>query len=461
MKRKFLSIMTTLVMVISSVGILPAVTASAGGSLGVGIGETITHEAYDVEMYCISYDSNLIECSNCEMDNDIGYAIVSWSGGEDGYFTVFGQEEGLFEITVYTTDDNYYTIYAGVADSDYTNDDYYNDVDYVELKMGYNTIDSSCTYYFTPQESGVYYFECNDCGFENRAEDYSGSYKEMHVLPANEYDRHYNLEEDGEYEFVFSNEHNGHDIYVGIVDYQQLGDLTLGTTNVYVNDDLYTQTYYCFTPEQTGQYRITSSDLSGFDPMVIITDENSNAYYCFDDIDENTYNYDEIMNLTANQNYFFSFYDWNGSTNSVINISYISSSNTTNNSNKPTQRPTNKPNTNSVIKPQTNKPNQITITKNTTVTKPAKVKSVKLTAKKKKLNVKWKKVSGATGYEVVYATNKKFTKNKETIEVKKNKVKLKGLKSNRKYFVKVRAYKKANGNTYYGNWSKVVKKKVK
>ncbi len=121
-----------------------------------------------------------------------------------------------------------------------------------------------------------------------------------------------------------------------------------------------------------------------------------------------------------------------------------------NNSNKPNQTisPTNNKKTN----PSTNKVN---------VPKPAKVKSVKLTTKKKKLNVKWKKVSGATGYEVMYAKNNKFTKGKKTVKVKKNKVTLKRLKSKKKYFVKVRAYKTINGNTSYGKWSKVVKKKVK
>ena len=109
-----------------------------------------------------------------------------------------------------------------------------------------------------------------------------------------------------------------------------------------------------------------------------------------------------------------------------------------------------------------NKPaNKVPSTPKVTVTKPAKVKAVKLTAKKKKLNVKWKKVSGATGYEVMYATNNKFTKNKKTVKVKKNKVTLKRLKSKKKYYVKVRAYKKANGDTNYGKWSKVVKKKAK
>ena len=96
-----------------------------------------------------------------------------------------------------------------------------------------------------------------------------------------------------------------------------------------------------------------------------------------------------------------------------------------------------------------------------TVAKLVKVVKVKVKAKKKKLNISWKKVSGATGYEILYATNNKFTKNKKTVSVKMNKVTLKKLKANKKYFVKVRAYKKANGNKYYGKWSKVVKKKTK
>ena len=97
----------------------------------------------------------------------------------------------------------------------------------------------------------------------------------------------------------------------------------------------------------------------------------------------------------------------------------------------------------------------------TTVTKPAKVKSVKLKAKKKKLNVSWKKVSGATGYEVKAATNSKFTKGKKTVTVKKNKVTIKNLKPKKKYYVKVRAYKLSNGRKFFGKWSKVVKKKVR
>ena len=122
----------------------------------------------------------------------------------------------------------------------------------------------------------------------------------------------------------------------------------------------------------------------------------------------------------------------------------------------------NTPATPSTSAPTTATPKQPTTPPTVTTTaKPAKVKAVKVKAKKKKLNVSWKKVSGATGYEVLSATNNKFTKGKKTVTVKKNKVTLKKLKPKKKYFVKVRAYKLANGRKYFGKWSKVVKKKTK
>lgn len=114
--------------------------------------------------------------------------------------------------------------------------------------------------------------------------------------------------------------------------------------------------------------------------------------------------------------------------------------------------------------------NDIVVT-TTPITKPKstyeniikKAKIMKLTAKAKgkKINVTWKKISGATGYQLMSATNKKFTKNKKTVNAKKNRVTLKKLKSKKKYFVKVRAFKKVNGKKVYGIWSKVVSKKTK
>lgn len=102
----------------------------------------------------------------------------------------------------------------------------------------------------------------------------------------------------------------------------------------------------------------------------------------------------------------------------------------------------------------------------TVTTKKATIK--KLTPKKKALKVAWKKVSGAEGYEIKLATNKKFTKDKRTVKVKKGSATsktIKKLKSGKKYYVKIRAYKNVTIDGYTvtanGAWSKVKSKKVK
>ena len=96
--------------------------------------------------------------------------------------------------------------------------------------------------------------------------------------------------------------------------------------------------------------------------------------------------------------------------------------------------------------------------------KQVKLKSVK-NNKKKAVTVKWKKVKGATGYQVKYARNKKFTKGKKvkTIkDAKKASLTIKKLKKNKTYFVKVRAYTIGkDGKKVYGDWSNVKKIKIK
>lgn len=82
----------------------------------------------------------------------------------------------------------------------------------------------------------------------------------------------------------------------------------------------------------------------------------------------------------------------------------------------------------------------------------------------KKLKVKWGKVSTASGYQIVVATNKKFTKNKkEAYAKKKSKVSLtvSSLKSGKTYYVRVRAYKKVNGKKIYAPYSDIKKIQVK
>ncbi|MFQ9515258.1 MAG: sialidase [Eubacterium sp.] len=92
---------------------------------------------------------------------------------------------------------------------------------------------------------------------------------------------------------------------------------------------------------------------------------------------------------------------------------------------------------------------------------PAKVKKLaKKKATKKKIKIKWGKVKGAGGYQVVYSQKKNFKK-KTAVKVKKTQTTIKR-KSKSAYYIKVRAYKKANGKYYYGSYSKKIKiKKVK
>ena len=83
---------------------------------------------------------------------------------------------------------------------------------------------------------------------------------------------------------------------------------------------------------------------------------------------------------------------------------------------------------------------------------------------KKQFTVKWaKRTAQVTGYQICYSTSKTF-KTKSFVKVKNNKTTvktIKGLKSGKRYYVKVRTYKTVNGVTYYSAWSKVKNTKVK
>lgn len=114
-----------------------------------------------------------------------------------------------------------------------------------------------------------------------------------------------------------------------------------------------------------------------------------------------------------------------------------------------------------------NKKQPTTAKKNTTkpaekavAPKKAVVKRVKSLGKKKiKITVK-KSSKQVSGYEVILSTKKNF-KNAKKITTKKNVITVKKLKAGKKYFVKVRAFKKVGNKKIYGNYSTVKKVIVK
>ena len=95
------------------------------------------------------------------------------------------------------------------------------------------------------------------------------------------------------------------------------------------------------------------------------------------------------------------------------------------------------------------------------VKKPAKVVFRKAAAGKKKVTLTWKKVKGATGYQVYRATSKKGKYTCVKKNLKAVKYTDKKLKKGKTYYYKVRAYKKVNGKTIVGTYSAVRKVKVK
>jgi surface protein len=86
-------------------------------------------------------------------------------------------------------------------------------------------------------------------------------------------------------------------------------------------------------------------------------------------------------------------------------------------------------------------------------------------AKTKTVTVTWKKqATQTTGYEIQYATNSKFTKNKKTVTVEGAKTTsktIKKLSSKKNYYVRIRTYKTVDGTKYYSAWSDAQSVKTK
>ena len=83
-----------------------------------------------------------------------------------------------------------------------------------------------------------------------------------------------------------------------------------------------------------------------------------------------------------------------------------------------------------------------------------------LKAGRKQLTATWKQApGGVTGYQIEYGLKSSF-KGAKKVTVKKDKTvkaTLKKLTAGRRYYVRIRAYKKIGKKTYWSDWSKAVK----
>ncbi len=96
-----------------------------------------------------------------------------------------------------------------------------------------------------------------------------------------------------------------------------------------------------------------------------------------------------------------------------------------------------------------------------------KAKFTKTKSTKTSITLNWKKQKkGITGYEIQCSMDKSFTKNVKTVTVSKAKTTSKTIKKltpGRKYYVRIRTFKKNGGTKTYSDWSKpkAVKTKLK
>ena len=78
--------------------------------------------------------------------------------------------------------------------------------------------------------------------------------------------------------------------------------------------------------------------------------------------------------------------------------------------------------------------------------------------------VSWKKVAGATGYQIQYSTRKNFRSGTRTVTIKGSKNsarKVRKLKRKKTYYVRMRTYRTKNGKTYRSAWTRVKKVKTR
>ena len=95
------------------------------------------------------------------------------------------------------------------------------------------------------------------------------------------------------------------------------------------------------------------------------------------------------------------------------------------------------------------------LTKQKVVKKLVSPSITKTKADKRAFTVSWKKAPTVAGYQIQYSLKSNF-KSAKSVRITKDTTtskKIKNLKAGKKYYVRVRAYKKINGKTQYSKWS--------
>ncbi|MBQ9531011.1 MAG: fibronectin type III domain-containing protein, partial [Eubacterium sp.] len=80
----------------------------------------------------------------------------------------------------------------------------------------------------------------------------------------------------------------------------------------------------------------------------------------------------------------------------------------------------------------------------------------KITALSKGFKATWKSIKSIDGYQIQYSTSSTFKTGSKTVKVsgyKSTSKTVKKLKAKKKYYVRIRAYKKISGKTQYSSWS--------
>lgn len=87
----------------------------------------------------------------------------------------------------------------------------------------------------------------------------------------------------------------------------------------------------------------------------------------------------------------------------------------------------------------------------------------RLKATSGKVTVRWKKVTGVTGYQVIYSLKSSFASSVKKIVkgASKTSLAVKRLKAGRTYYFRMRAYRTVNGKSYWSAWSKAKAVKAK